>query len=76
MFRSKLEKSLDLLNSSFNMNKLVQSPKPNFLQYNEEDRHKLTKAGVQDLNIEAIDSESDSYNPDEPRYNHQIKYEA
>jgi len=54
--RSKLEKSLDMLQSSFNINKMAHSPLHDFLQYTEDDRFKLARVGLQNSVIDQIDS--------------------
>lgn len=45
-----------MLNSSLAINKIPQSPLQNFLQFTEEDRHRLERAGIQPSHIEQIDS--------------------
>jgi hypothetical protein len=62
--RSKLEKSLDMLNSSIAINKSsLQSL--NLLQLTDDDRLKMERAGIEPAPIAQIDSESDMYDEDE-----------
>lgn len=51
-----MEKSLDILQSSINFNKMTHSPLQEFLQYTEDDKFKLNKAGIQNTIIDQIDS--------------------
>lgn len=50
-----------MLQSSFNMNKMANSPLHDFLQYSEEDRFKLARVGIQNSVIDQINSEEESY---------------
>lgn len=51
-----------MLNSSLNINKLTTSPLHTFLQFTEDDKHKLSRAGIEYSAIEQIESENDSFN--------------
>lgn len=62
--RSKLEKSLDMLNSSIAINKSSLQPL-NLLQLTDDDRLKMERAGIEPAPIAQIDSESDMYDEDE-----------
>jgi uncharacterized protein (DUF305 family) len=75
MQRSKLNKSLDLLNSGIKFNEMMLSPHQNFLSLTEEDKYKLARAGVEASGIDQIDSESESYQPQVQCYPQKIEEE-
>jgi hypothetical protein len=59
--RNKLEKSLDMLNSSIALNKASPQQQLNLLQLTDDDRLKMERAGIEPAPIGQIDSESDMY---------------
>ena len=63
--RSKLEKSLDMLNSSIAINKSSLQPL-NLLQLTDDDRLKMERAGIEPAPIAQIDSDTVLEGPDAP----------
>ena len=56
--RGKLEKSLDLLNSSIQIGRTLPNHLNNLLQYTEEDRMKIERAGLKVAEFDEVDSQS------------------